>query len=274
MAHPSNPRILTAIIPLANRQVGFDLPGIPNFCLPVGKNLGILEAAIFECLCVGARSIYIVIDDSEAGLTKRIIGDAAYSYGNDDAWFSKEFWGKLKRIPLVYVPLTLSDILNKSFYGHGIVRAFETIENITSKLSSYAVPSHYYVKFPFGVLPGQQLVKGRSLMLNAGLKSTLFRSSDLTVRDDEPLSACLTQAHIQQLCEHSRFEKSMTLSKMFSCLPETEIDFKDVQGYHRVDTWERYREFMHSDVVIYAPNTFLRAKAFNEFAGTKPIKPE
>lgn len=266
-----NTKTLSAIIPLANRRIDFELFGIPNFLMPVGHNVNALQAALLECLAVGARSIWIVVGDDEVAITKRAIGDAVFAFGSNDSWFvnGAQFYDRLKRIPLVYVPLSLADQMLDKPPAWTWARGALSIQAVGKQLSTFAIPSHYYIKDPFGVYPYLPLVKGRHLMLETE-KSTFLTCDDKNLVTNDLLAACLSRADLKKVIDNiPTLPKIYTISDMLSVLDEK--NFKSIEQYHRIDTWEGYREYMKNGPDIKSLPVFLKGGKFNKVGGNETL---
>ncbi len=278
MNGPPKGKHLAGIIPLSGRPDELGFPW-PDYLTPIGANYLAVERSVTECALAGCDSIWIVCGDDVSPLLKHRLGD----YVVDPILF--ENWDFIKRksehekyIPIYYTPISQKDRDRRDSLGWSILHGSLTSFVISSKLSSWAVPSKYFVSFPYGIYDPFPLVKNRARV--RGDKSFYIHHEGETVRDNRYLGFTFFpddwlqyKRNVKQMCTggdrnipaHERWSsRHFTLDKIFD-LDIIEVQDKfEVDRYYTLDGWEEISKCYASGQKIYNPSKkFIKPYHFN-----------
>jgi len=268
MNSPPKGRHLAGVVPLSGRKDVLNWPW-PDYLAPIGPGYLAIERAIVECALAGCDSIWVVCGDDVSPLLKHRLGDYVLDPILFENWdFIKRKTDHEKYIPIYYTPISQKDRDRRDSLGWSILHGALTSFVISSKMSSWVVPSKYFVSFPYGIYDPFSLVKYRAKI--RGSRSFYIQHKGSTVRDDKYLGFSFFpedwlkyKRNIKENCTggsldipaHERWSsKDFSLDKIFD-LDIIEIEDKfEVENYYTLDSWEELRECYRADKKIYNPS--------------------
>jgi hypothetical protein len=201
---------IVGIIPVTNFNDQFGFEWDP--CLmPIGPDYTLIEHACYTAACLGARTIWVVVDDWMQPLIRKRTGE----FLRDP---ERDFWIKVKpedyksaystrhanqfkwrRIPIFYLRTQSKDRGKRDSYAFGPITAADIVDKVMSKTSNYVRPHKFLVTFPYGFIRPKQYVRylrnedGHSLRnLIASSERVLTRFNGETVRDNQFLPFTFT----------------------------------------------------------------------------------
>lgn len=280
---------LVGIIPVSGHETfDFDQPW-PNCMMPIAPSYSLLEAAVAECAWAGCKSIWIVINDDIAPFVKKAIGD----WCDDPVWAFRT-WDRSKsqsrrRIPIYYTAVNPKDRHRRDCLSwtvlHGAVTAFKILEDI----SSWLTPSKYYVSFPHGYFPPEQLREHRKI-INSN-KNVYISFNENTVKQDFFTSFTfgkedwlefrrVIRTGTGRKVPGSQYDEDVLLppeerwsarffplSKVFGPLNLDQAHKIEVDDFYNVRNWEEYVSF-----ISYTRQNPIKRPNKNILRGTKANK--
>ena len=268
MNNPPKGRHLAGVIPISGKPSTLDLPW-PDYFAPIGPGYLAVERSVAECALAGCDSIWIVCADDVSPLLKHRLGD----YVLDPIIF--ENWSFIKRksehekyIPLYYTPISQKDRDRRDSLGWSVLHGALTSFVVSSKISSWVVPSKYFVSFPYGIYDPLPLIKNRSKI--RGEQSFFIEHEEKTVRDNKYLGFTFFpddwiefKRSVKRKCTggnpnipaHERWSsRNFTLDKIFN-LDIIEVQQKlEIDQYFSLDTWKSLVDFYKSESKVYIPS--------------------
>ena len=257
-------RNLAGIIPLAGKKNTFDHPW-PDYLQPIREGMLAVERSVYECAYAGCDSIWIVCNDDVAPIVKKRLGD----YVMNPRYFEEKDFVKNKDyherwVPIFYTPISQKDRDRRDSLGwsvlHGALMAFQ----ISDKMSSWLVPTKYFVSFPYGLYNPSFLKKHRDSI--RGSKSFFVSYNNQTVRDNFYLSFTFFpedwpkfKYNIKRQCtggdrnipiSERWSSRNFTLDKIFN-LDVISMDKKvEIEKYYDMDSWDNLQEYYAYDMKI------------------------
>lgn len=251
---------LVGIIPISGRLDMLGLPW-PDACHPLKNNHLAVERSVLECAYAGCESIWVVCNDNIAPLVKNSLGDCILDpYCYERRKYYKFFQDHKKYVPIFYSPIHPRDRDRRDSLGwsvlHGAMASFYAAANI----SSWLLPTKYYVSFPYGIYDPRILKDNKSLL--DGERSLYISFKGETVRDNRYLGFSFTPKEWKQIrydlknsCTGGSKDlplskrwssKNFTLDKIFKN-DTISIDLKkETSWYHDLDDWENLINFYRS----------------------------
>ena len=154
---------LAGIIPVAGKALDFNMPW-HDALMPVAQNYLAVERAVVECAYAGCKTIWIICNDDIQPLIRYRLGDMV----EDPVWsyrYMDPQPGKSKKaIPIFYVPIHPKDRDKRDCLAWSVIHGALTSLKVSSQLSKWVSPDKYYVSFPYGVFPVEELREHRKLI--------------------------------------------------------------------------------------------------------------
>ena len=271
MKQPPKGRRLAGIIPLCGRENRLQLPW-PDYLQPIGENYTSIERSVLECAFAGCDSIWVVCNDDFAPLARERCGDYVLDPQIFDSWeFIKRKEDYKKYIPIFYVPIRQRDRKRRDSLGWSIIQGALTAFQVSSKISSWVVPSKYYVSFPFGLYDPKISQSIRSII--RGPDSVYFSHDGQTVRDNKYLAFTFFpedwlkfKRNVKQNCsganpllpaEERWSSRHFSLDKIFNC---DTIDIgceTKIEEYYDLDSWPNLLKFYKSDMYLVKSSNLI-----------------
>lgn len=266
--------MLVGIIPLAGYGCNLGMPW-PDYLHPIasGGYTG-LKRSIYDCALAGCKSIWVVCNDDEAPLVKKLIGDYVLDPDIYEKWnFVSKKEDYKHYIPVYYTPINSRDRGRRDSLGwsvlHGALAAF----NVSSRISNWVVPNKYFVSFPLSIYDPDIVREHRGLINSC--ENFYFSYRGLTVREGHPLpftfcgdSWILFKSKAKELCTGGSrnlplserwSSRDFTLDKIFYHDKIVVEDKVELQSYHNINTWEGILEYYRSfDRILDLPKSFIK----------------
>jgi hypothetical protein len=259
-------RNLVGIIPVAGHEpFDFNQPW-PDCMMPIGPDYNLIEAAVTECAWAGCKSIWIVVNGDFAPIIKKRLGE----WCGDPIWafrnFDPDMYESRRRIPIYYVGVNPKDRYRRDCTSwsviHGAVTAFKTM----TAISEWMMPSKYYVSFPHGYFPPEQLREHRKKINSK--ENVIITFNGQSIHDDYFTSFTFGK---DEWLEFRRIIRTGTgrrvpgskpedelllppeerysaryfpLSKVFEPMKEANPFEIKVNDYFNIRNWEEYRDFL------------------------------
>ena len=268
MNNPPKGKHMAGIVPLSGREDVLGFPW-PDYMTPIGEGYLAVERSVTEAALAGCDSIWIVCNDDVAPLLKKRLGDYVLDPILFENWnFVKKKTDYEKYIPIYYTPISQKDRDRRDSLGWSVLHGAITAFVISSKMSSWVVPSKYFVSFPSGIYSPYPLVKCRARI--RGNESFYITHQGKTVKNGHPLAFTFFPVdwnkykwHIKRSC--TRGDKSLPAqerwsSRNFSLDKIFGLDIIDIQDtfevpeFYTLDSWESLQECFRSDSKIYNPS--------------------
>ena len=268
MYKPPKGKHVAGIIPLSGRDSVLNFPW-PDYLTPIDKGYLAVERAVTECALAGCDSIWIVCGDDVSPLLKHRLGDYVLDPIIFENWdFIKRKTDHEKYIPLYYTPISQKDRDRRDSLGWSILHGALTSFVISSKISSWAVPSKYFVSFPYGIYNPFPVIKNRTKI--RGEESFYIEHDGSTVRDNKylgftffPQDWLKFKRQVKKNCTggnknipvHERWSsRNFTLDKIFN-LDIIDIQQKlEIDYYFSLDSWQDLKECYMFEQKIYNPS--------------------
>ena len=146
---------LAGIVPISGQSLDFELD-FPDCMMPISKNYTLVEHAVYECAMAGCETIWLICNDDIAPIIRYRIGD----YIQDPVYINRKSMFPSThrvRIPIFYVPIHPKDRDKRDCLSWSVIHGALTSLKVTSQLSKWIIPDKYYVSFPYGIFPVEEI---------------------------------------------------------------------------------------------------------------------
>lgn len=153
---------LAGIVPIAGQPLDFQMD-FPDCMMPISQNYTLVEHAVYECAMAGCDTIWLICNDDIAPIIRYRLGD----YIQDPVYMGrKSKFPSMDRIqiPIFYVPIHPKDRDKRDCLAWSVIHGALTSLKVSSQLSKWVSPDKYYVSFPYGVFPVEELREHRKLI--------------------------------------------------------------------------------------------------------------
>tara|TARA_Y100000310_G_scaffold77027_1_gene73529 strand:- start:33255 stop:34139 length:885 start_codon:yes stop_codon:yes gene_type:complete len=273
---------LAGIIPVAGQKLDFNVPW-HDALMPIAPNYLAVERCVVECAYAGCETIWIVCNDDIEPLIRHRIGD----YAQDPIWLERVNKSeKERKIPIFYIPIHPHDRNKRDSLGWSVVHGALTASSVSGSISKWTRPDRFYVSFPYGVYPVEQLAPlRRDISSNKGFA---LSCGGRTIKDGAHLGFTFTFAESREIRKYVMREgtgvkKGNPMKKSSITLPVEErysarhfsldnifksvkIDiFSDVLFHYDIDSWEGYSRYLGSgdSLMISANPNIVSYREFN-----------
>lgn len=171
---------LAGIVPIAGQPLDYSMD-FPDCMMPISENYTLIEHAVYECAMAGCETIWLICNDDIAPIIRYRVGD----YIEDPVYVSRmtKFPSENKRqIPIFYVPIHPKDRDKRDCLAWSVIHGALTSLKVSSQLSKWLVPNKYYVSFPYGVFPVEEIREHRTKISSP--KNFYISYDNKTVQDD------------------------------------------------------------------------------------------
>jgi len=263
---------LAGIVPVAGQKLDFDFPW--HDCLqPIGKNYLAIERAVWECVCAGCETIWIVCHDDMQPLVRYRLGD----YAQDPKRYNlprKSFPVEHERvIPIYYVPVHPRDRDRRDCLSWSVLYGALTSYWLSRRISKWVIPDKYYVAFPYGIYDPELLLPLRKKISNK--KPFYVSHENKSVKDDEYLGFTFDAEdfkHSRQIIrkegtgrrtgynnshdipvEERWSARFFTLDKVFRDVIMEDAVTLALPWYHNIGDWDGLRNYLGSENKLDRP---------------------
>lgn len=257
------------------QQKGFHLGGVipavdsffeddyqwPNVLTPVGGgSYSFLEFAIYKCLCVGCKTIWIGTKRKGYRLIREKVGE--YAKSDIEIYEPMKDANSRVRVPLFY--WHRSNPKNQKYELASVsCKVMERSTRVMGKLSKHIRPNRFFVSFPGCVYDPHSLREFRKQRDSVITPKLLIESGGKTVKDGA-MRDFVCQAEDQNVWDDALRDENMGyisqkeaersghgFEKIFSKFIDTDDTKRwDVGDLYEVDDWNSYREYMGSDLEL------------------------
>ena len=171
---------LAGIVPIAGQSLDYNMD-FPDCMMPISENYTLIEHAVYECAMAGCETIWLVCNDDVAPMIRHRVGD----YIEDPVYVSRmtKFPSEnRKQIPIFYVPIHPKDRDKRDCLAWSVIHGALASLKVSTQLSKWLAPNKYYVSFPYGVFPVEEIRQHRAKISSP--KNFYVISGDKTVEDD------------------------------------------------------------------------------------------
>lgn len=239
---------MAGIIPIAGHKSDIDLPW-HHVLMPFDKNKTLIQHAVYNCAMAGCDSIWIVCNDDQQPLVRKIIGerveDPVYKYRAHTKYASQH-----KRfIPVFYSALPIRDQQKRNHIVWVATFGCLLANKIFGAISKYTAPERFFICWPYAIIESDAL---RPLRKNMRKESFAFSSYGKNIHTEDFLPFVCDIEHVRALKEHcyilqspnadcGRFEE-LTMSHVLS--PLKNLPLRELEYYYRkVSNWKEYCDF-------------------------------
>tara|TARA_Y100001970_G_C14255091_1_gene874701 strand:- start:1453 stop:2370 length:918 start_codon:yes stop_codon:yes gene_type:complete len=281
---------LAGIVPIAGQPLDFKMD-FPDCMMPISQNYTLVEHAVYECAMAGCETIWLICNDDIAPLIRYRVGD----YIQDPVYVNRKskFPSLQKvRIPIFYVPIHPKDRDKRDCLSWSVIHGALTSLQVSSQLSKWVIPDKYYVSFPYGVFPVEEVREHRKII--SSNRNFYLAFQNKTVQDNYYCSFTFGKEEFIQYRRNIR-QKGTGMYTMDevdergiprSILPIDKrysarfFDLKDVftdldlgsalvvepTDFMNISSWSEYRNYMSSplsEVVVRPWEGIMKYKEFN-----------
>jgi len=280
---------LAGIIPIAGQPLDFKLD-FPDCMLPISENYTLIEHAIYECAMAGCETIWLICNDDIAPIIRHRIGD----YIQDPVYVSRQstFPSTHKvQIPIFYVPIHPKDRDKRDCLSWSVLHGALTSLKVSSQLSKWLIPDKYYVSFPYGVFPVEEVRKHRKLisspknfymMYDGKTVSNSYYTSftfgkDEFVKYRKNIRSKGTGMYTTEIVDdrgipRSRLPIEERYSARFFDLEEVFTDVEHIDSFcfeptifQNIGSWQEYRNYMSSPLSLQLKRPWKGIMSYKEF---------
>ena len=267
---------LAGIVPVAGQKIDFGFPW--HDCLqPIGKNYLAVERAVWECVCAGCETIWIICHDDMQPLIRHALGD----YIQDPKRHNlsrKTFPAEHERtIPIYYVPIHARDRDKRDCLGWSILYGALTAYWLSKTISKWVVPDRYYVAFPYGVYDPELLLPIRRKISNKKPFHISFENKN--IKNNEYLGFTFDAEDFKQARRIVRKEgtgefdsyeateripleerwsaRFFELDKIFRDVIMEDTTVLEVPWYYNIGNWNGLKDYLGSENKLDRPSKDL-----------------
>ena len=281
---------LAGVVPIAGQPLDFKMDW-PDCMMPVAPNFTMIEAAVHECAWAGCETIWLICNDDISPLLRYRIGD----FVEDPVWANRHMDYRpsesRSRIPVFYVPIHSKDRDKRDCTAWSVIHGALTCLKISSKISKWLLPDKYYVSFPYGIFPPQELRPLRKkisshsnfYVLNNGEAVDKNHYTSFTFGKDEFIKYRRvirkegTGMHkgdvineyglaTDKLPIEERYSaRFFDLARVFRDLDLDEAETFEPSWFHNMGSWEDYKTFIGSDKSSDISRPWKRIMKYREF---------
>jgi hypothetical protein len=253
---------LAGIVPVADSPKGFNM--VWDDCMmPVAPNYHAAEMAVYNCAMAGCDTIWVVCNYETKPLLRKRMGDYTIdpvTVGSHKFALAPNKYRKY--IPIYYVPVPQNFSHKYYCLPWSILQGAITSYNVSAAISKWTCPDHYFVSFPFGVIPTNEIRPIRRELTKG--KNVLFRHNNQTILDQKLLPFTFdnedfkffldnfkqeeakigSQMDVKEQSEH--FTTQVGLVTLFHQLEIDQPRFVDLSWFRQIDSWDKYCEYLGS----------------------------
>lgn len=266
---------MAGIIPISGQnRTDYQFPW--HDCLmPIGNDYYAIQKAVYECALVGCKTIWIIGDLRFQPLIKEVVQDWIMDPFTIDKDKKKESYDHV-RIPIYYVPIHGKDRNRRDCLAWSILYGCSSAESVSYSLSKWLSYDKYYVSFPHGIFdvdaslrefrqggpfnmiasPEFQFsLSHRSMNITCGIH-TSFTMSKLQVKEALSTFKSLERKEAKNIKNPA---KHFSLDNVFKNLYDgVQFVTHELDCFYQISTWEKYREFMGSDLAMEKPRAISK----------------
>ena len=263
---------LAGVVPVAGQKLDYNFPW--HDCLqPIGKNYLAVERAVWECVCAGCETIWIVCHDDMQPLIRYRLGD----YAQDPKRYNlnrKKFPSAHERvIPIYYVPIHPRDRDKRDCLGWSVLYGALTAYWLSKTLSKWVVPDKYYAAFPYGVYdPSPLLLHRKSISSkkpfyisyeDKNIKNNEYLGFTFSAEDFKKARRIIRKEGIGEFSKHdikkrvpieerwsARF---FELDKIFTYVIMEEAKVLHLPWYYNISSWDNLKNYLGSENKLDRP---------------------
>jgi len=262
MTEASSSKHIAGIIPVSRVQSDIDLI-LPPSALPIANGFYNIQRSIVECAYAGCNTIWVVCDDSQALLLKKICGEFVMNMHDYERSHHSKYPQENRRVvPIMYAPLSFKH-QDKSGLGVSVIDGIHASFHVSSNISKWVAPHRYYISSPYGVYNPE--VK-RSLIKEEG--SFFLEHDGLTALDGENLGFCLGVDEVKH-CSYLFKKNSVNSDFTLDLILDNDIVRKNIRTcgvdkYHNIQQWSGYKDMWIDPIDIYPKYRFCFTSAFKK----------
>lgn len=252
--------------------------GMPwkDYLIPVGDKINALQRAVLECAAAGCKSIWISCNYDQAPYARQCVGDYIIDPYVIYNTFEKLKYLKKEYIPIFFIPMDVADLNIRDSMSWGIVNSAVNATKVYSNISHHVRPDRFYVSFvqscynPWALMKHRQKVKsttynfhltheGKSFKTGEYLGFTFSRKELGDIRLHVFKKGTITKTggfgepKALLPLEERYSGKNFTVDEVFNPVIIDENHALELKAYHNIETWEGYRSFIESKMVIRTP---------------------
>lgn len=270
---------LAGIVPVASQPLDFNFPWHDSL-MPIGKDYLAVERAALECAWAGCETIWVVCHREMQPIIKDRLGEWLF----DPNWLiQKKLYlsNHQRRIPIYYVPIHPKDRDRRDCLGWSALYGALSAYHISRKISRWVIPDKFYCAFPYGVYDPSQIRKQRK---NISSARTFFLTSEgKSVKngeylgftfDGEDFKLCRRELRREgtpgwdenkrRLPPEERWSaRYFPIDKVFKHVIMNKEEGFEIEGYHKIDSWDTYTKFIGSGDKHEKPE-FFKPKKWNK----------
>lgn len=268
---------LAGIVPVASQPLDFNFPWHDSL-MPIGKDYLAAERAVLECAWAGCETIWVVCHRDMQPIIKDRIGEWIY----DPNWLiQKKLYlsNHQRRIPIYYVPIHPKDKDKRDCLGWSALYGALSAYHIARKISRWVIPDKFYCAFPYGVYDPAQLRKQRKKISS---KEPFYLTHEgRSVKngeylgftfDGEDFKVCRRELRKEgtpgrneetkkRLPPEERWSaRFFPIDKVFKHVIMGAEDGFEIEGYHKIDSWKDYTNYIASGEEHIKPEHFKPKK--------------
>jgi len=287
--HSENTFHLAGIIPIAGQPLDYNMDW-PDCMMPIAPNYTMIESAVYECAMAGCETIWLVCNDDMAPLVRHRIGD----YVEDPVWASRKYAKNPRterlQIPIFYVPVHPKDRDKRDCLAWSVIHGALSALKISTQISKWLIPDKYYVSFPYGIFPAEEV---RAYRKKISSKTNFYVShGGKTVQNNKFMSFTFgkeefikyrriirkegTGLYTSELDENGMPHTKLPIEERWSArFFELEQVFKDLDlenatvlepsWYSNLGSWEEYKLFLGSEQSATISRPWDRILKYREF---------
>ena len=256
---------LAGIVPASGQKLDFNFPW--HDCLqPIGKNYLAVERAVWECICAGCETVWIVCHDDMQPLIRYRLGD----YAQDPLRFNltrKTLPAEHERvIPIYYVPIHPRDRDKRDCLGWSVLYGALTAYWLSKTISKWVVPDRYYAAFPYGVydpelvIPHRQKISSKKPFYvsyeNKNIKNNEYLAFTFDAEDFKQARRIIRKEGTGEFPDYDAKERIpieerwsarfFELDKIFTHVTMEESKVLDVPWYYNISSWDNLKNYLGS----------------------------
>ena len=225
---------LAGVVPVAKkREMHFEWH---DSLMPISEKETAAERAVRECLLAGCETIWVICDHEVKPLLRKVLGEYKWSLSNT-------------RVPIYYAGIRHEDKHRVDDITWSVLYGAWVAYNASERMARWLIPGKFYISFPYGVYEPQVVEPYTKLISSPN--NFMLANKGHTAKDGKYLGFTFGAKEWNLFrdwySEMEENDQSLKLDNILSCVKIEDSDkIVEVSWYNRIDTWDKYRHYMHT----------------------------
>lgn len=232
---------LAGIIPVAGHESDIRLPW-HHVLMPYDKDKTLLQHAVYNCAMAGCSSIWIVCNDDQQPLVRKLVGDKVEDPVYKYRPLARNAYDHKRFIPIFYCAMPIRDQQLRPHIAWAAVFGSLLARKTLGGVSKYTAPTHFFVCWPYCVINSKALRPARKELQK---KALICVDKGRSVLTNDLLPIVIQAENVEELRKHcyglptAKEFANLNISRVLAPL-HTINKFDADFDYKKVSTWHEY----------------------------------